>query len=167
MTSAVATVRAEKRPISLPRRRAPRRSAASSPARMRRQRLAAGASGTVAIILTGLSLTHLAHGIAVVTSAAPWETWAMATGIDLGFLAAESAMLCAASEPVRRTVGRWAHPTVIASLTLSGVLNALAFAHGADGWRVYAASVLGLAVPALIYALARVAFTLATSGERN
>lgn len=162
-----ATIRAEKRPTASVRRRASRRTVASNPARLRRQRLAAGASGAVGVILTGLSLTHLAHGIAVVTSAAPWETWAMAAGIDLGFLAAESAMLCAASEPVRRTVGRWAHPTVVASLALSGVLNALAFAHGAEGWRVYAASVLGLAVPALIYALARVAFTLATSGRHN
>lgn len=166
MTS-VATIRAEKRPTASARRRAPRRTVASNPARLRRQRLAAGACGAVGVILTGLSLTHLAHGIAVVTSAAPWECWAMAAGIDLGFLTAESAMLCSASEPVRRLVGRWAHPTVIASLTLSGVLNALAFANGADGWRVYAASLLGLAVPALIYALARVAFTLSTSGERN
>lgn len=165
--TAVTTIRAEKHPIAVARRKTSRRPSASHPARLRRQRFAAAASGAVAVILTGLSLTHLAHGIAVVTSAAPWETWAMAAGIDLGFLAAESAMLCAASEPVRRTVGRWAHPTVIVSLTLSGVLNALAFAHGADGWRIYAASVLGLAVPALIYALARVAFTLATSGERH
>lgn len=123
MTAAIAAIRAKKRPMPT-RRRAPRRPAPSGPARLRRQRLAAGASGAVAVILTGLSLTHLAHGVAVVTSAAPWECWAMAAGIDLGFLAAESAMLCAASEPVRRAVGRWAHPTVIASLALSGVLRA-------------------------------------------
>jgi hypothetical protein len=43
----------------------------------------------VASTLTALSLTHLAHGISIVTAAPRWENWAMAIGIDLGFVALE------------------------------------------------------------------------------
>lgn len=43
---------------------------------------------------TALSLSHLAAGIAIVTSARPWEARAMAVGIDLGFVTLELAPDC-------------------------------------------------------------------------
>jgi len=48
------------------------------------------------LVLTALSLPHLAHGIELVTGAPAWESWLMAIGIDLGFLAPEIGQLCAA-----------------------------------------------------------------------
>jgi hypothetical protein len=39
-------------------------------------------------------------------------------------------------------------------------MNALAFTSQAEGWHVYPAAVLGLAIPALIYALTRVGAAL-------
>jgi len=42
-------------------------------------------------------------------------------------------------------------------------MNALAFGAQADGWMVYPAVNLGLAIPSLIYALSRTAFGLAAS----
>lgn len=138
----------------------------ANPRRLRRQHLAAGSTGGVAVVLTGLSLSHLAHGIELVTGAAAWECWALAVGVDLGFLAFEVALLCAATEAVRRSVGRWAHPAVMVLLVISGCLNALAFAHAATDWRLAAAAALGLSIPTLVYVLARVSFVLATQGNR-
>ena len=48
--------------------------------RIRRQQVAAAAVAFVGVVLTVLSLSHLAHGIALVTSAPLWEAWAMAVG---------------------------------------------------------------------------------------
>jgi hypothetical protein len=41
---------------------------------------------TVALVLLGLSLSHLASGVAIVTGAGYFDGWAMAIGIDLGFI---------------------------------------------------------------------------------
>src|SRR5262245_26594644 len=74
--------------------------------RMRQQAIAGTAIGAVALILTGLSLTHLSHGITIVTGAPAWESWAMAIGIDLGFVALEFANITV-GERLRRTIHRW------------------------------------------------------------
>ncbi|WP_029002739.1 hypothetical protein [Azorhizobium doebereinerae] len=136
-------------------------------ARINRQRVAAAGAAAVAVVLTGLSLSHLSHGIHLVTQAPPAESWAMATGVDLGFIASELAMLCASTEAVRRSVARFAQPAIAGTLGMSAALNALAFALPMDGWQLYAAAALGVAIPALVYALARVAFALATQGPRE
>lgn len=128
--------------------------------RLKRQRVAAGAVGLVAIVLTGLSLSHLAHGIALVTNAPLWEAWAMAIGIDLGFLAFELAQLCAASPAVRREIETFTKPAIIGTLAASSLMNGLAFGSAAQGNMVYFAAALGFAIPALIYALSRVTFGL-------
>lgn len=128
--------------------------------RLKRQTFAAFAVATVTIVLTGLSLSHLAHGIALVTNAPTWEAWAMAVGIDLGFIALELSQLCAATPAVRRSVETFSRPAIIGTLTVSAVMNALAFGSAAEGAMVYAAAALGVAIPALIYALSRVTFGL-------
>lgn len=131
--------------------------------RLRRQHVAAGAVATVDVILTALSLSHLAHGIALVTQAPMWEAWAMAVGIDLGFIALEVAQLCAATPAVRREISRFTKPAIIGTLAASAVMNAMAFGSQATGLMVYPAILLGVAIPALIYALSRVAFGLSVS----
>jgi hypothetical protein len=55
---------------------------------------AAAAVLAVTLVLLGLSLSHLAAGIALVTGAGPFKGWLMA-GIDLGFIALELAVLAA------------------------------------------------------------------------
>src|SRR5215831_1963357 len=45
---------------------------------LRRQAGTALGVGAVAVTLTALSLSHLAHGIEIVTGCQPWEGWAMA-----------------------------------------------------------------------------------------
>src|SRR5262245_26986191 len=73
----------------------------------RRQTRAAAAVGSVAMVLTALSLHHLASGIELVTRAPTVEAWAMAIGIDLGFIALEGAQLCVGTPLAAKAVGKW------------------------------------------------------------
>jgi hypothetical protein len=76
--------------------------------------------------LTALSLKHLASGIAGVTGCDAWEGWAMAAGIDLGFVALELAQL-SVGDRVRRQIARFAKPAIIGTLAGSATMNAVAF----------------------------------------
>jgi hypothetical protein len=105
----------------------------------------------------------LASGIRLVTNCPPWEAWSLAIGIDIAFIAMEVAALAAATERVRREIGAWTRTGIVATLLLSAALNALAFAAQASGLLVYAAALLGVFVPALVFALSRIAFALAAS----
>ena len=144
-----------KRRVAIPR------SAATSS--LRRQQSAAAAVASVAVALLGLSLAHLASGIQVITHAPTWEAWCLAIGLDVGFISAEAAMLCASSMSVRREVARFAKPTIVGTILASAGMNALAFASQSDGWMVYPAAGLGLAIPAMVFALSRIAFALSAT----
>lgn len=123
----------------------------------RRQGATAIGIGLVAVTLTALSLSHLAHGVALVTGAEAWEAWSMAVGIDLGFVALELSQLATVSDHVRRQVSRFARPAIVGTLAGSAAMNAFAFAARAvNPWMMAAAITLGVAIPALIYALTRV-----------
>ncbi len=136
-------------------RPAVRRTPRGSVRRMRRQAMAGAAVGFVALTLTALSLTHLAAGIKIVTQAPTWEAWAMAVGIDLGFVVLEMAQIVA-NEKLRRAMAKWAGPAIVGTLIGSAVLNAFAFGAQATGLMIVPAVILGLAIPALIYALTRI-----------
>jgi hypothetical protein len=88
---------------------------------------AAAAVLGVTLILLGLSLSHLAAGIGLVTGAGPSDGWAMAIGIDLGFIALELAVLAAPADK-RAAVVRYAAPAIIGSLAASAAMNGFAFA---------------------------------------
>jgi hypothetical protein len=127
---------------------------------IRRQAGTAVAVGLVAVTLTALSLSHLAHGVEIVTGSSTWESWAMAIGIDLGFIALELSQL-AIGDKVRRQVARFARPAILGTLAGSAAMNAFAFAAQTKTLRMLAAAItLGLAIPALIYALTRVGAAL-------
>lgn len=130
-----------------------------------RQAGAALSVGVVAALLTTLSLSHLAHGITAITGASEWEGWSMAIAIDLGFIVLELCQLAATSEKVRRQVSAFAYPTIIVTLVGSAGMNALAFSGRyftiPPTVMTVAAVTLGVAIPALIYALTRVGAALA------
>jgi hypothetical protein len=128
--------------------------------KLRRQAAAAIGVGGVACVLTALSLNHLARGIGMVTGAAEWEAWSMAAGIDLGFVSLELAQLVVTTETVRRAVRRYCRPAITGTLAGSAALNALAFATQSTGWMLAPAIAMGLAIPALVYALTRIGATL-------
>ena len=108
----------------------------------------------VALALLGLSLSHLASGVAIVTGSGERDGWLMAVGIDMGFVALELALLVAPAA-TRPAVGRYASPAIVGTLATSAAMNAFAFASHADGLMIYPAIGLGFAVPALVYALTK------------
>jgi uncharacterized protein YjeT (DUF2065 family) len=129
---------------------------------LRRQAGTAVGVGAVAVTLTALSLSHLAHGIEIVTHCQSWEGWSMAIGIDLGFVALELSQL-AIGDKLRKPVARFARPAILGTLAGSAAMNAFAFAAQADGYVMMAAAItLGVAIPTLVYALTRVGAALAT-----
>jgi len=104
--------------------------------------------------LLGLSLSHLASGVAIVTRSGERDGWLMAGGIDLGFVALERALLVAPSA-TRPAVARYASPAIIGTLATSAAMNAFAFASHAEGLMIFPAIGRGFAVPALVYALTK------------
>lgn len=126
----------------------------------RQQALSASAAGVVALVLTALSLTHLSHGIEMVTHSPTWESWAMAFGIDAGFVVIEFCLLCPMSDKTARAIKTWAAWAIGGTLVGSAALNALAFGAQAEGYMLYPAVMFGLAVPALIYAMTRIGATI-------
>ncbi len=108
----------------------------------------------VALALLGLSLSHLASGVAIVTGSGERDGWLMAIGIDIGFVALELALLVAPAA-TRPAVARYAQPAIIGTLATSAAMNAFAFASHADGLMIFPAIGLGFAVPALVYALTK------------
>lgn len=134
-------------------------------ARMRRkleqQRTASYCVGGVALVLTALSLSHLAHGIVLVTGAEAWEAWAMSIGVDLSFVILELSLLFTATDVDREKVKGYVNAAIIGTLGFSAAFNAFAFSAQAQGpWLATIAACLGIAIPALIYALTRVCATL-------
>jgi hypothetical protein len=138
--------------------RAPRVSASAK--EIRAQRWSAAGLGAVAAVITGLSLSHLSHGIEVITHPSyAWEPWAMAVGIDLGMVAAEVASLVA-GERVRQSTRWWSASLIIGTLVLSACMNAFGFASQAPTLPFQVAGVVfGVAVPAAIWSLMRLAAT--------
>lgn len=130
-----------------------------------RQKVAAGAIGAVGVTLTALSLSHLASGIALVTGSSGVESWAMASGIDLGFIALEAAQLTVGARLLKR-IDRYTRPAILGTLAGSAAMNAMAFAAHATTYATAAGAVaLGLAIPALIYVLMRVGAALYIDGQ--
>jgi F0F1-type ATP synthase assembly protein I len=119
------------------------------------QRVSAGLLGGVAAVLTGLSLSHLADGIALITHSTGWQPWAMAVGIDIGMAATELAALTAG--PTVRAQTRWYSASMLAgTLGLSSAMNSFEFASRASSLPFEIAGVVfGIAVPAAVYALIR------------
>lgn len=129
--------------------------------KMARQRFAAYGIGAVAVVLMGLSLSHLASGVHALTRGDEWHAWAMAIGIDAGFIGLELGQLCVSTETMRRTVAKWAEPTIVGTLIVSAIMNAYAFASTTNDYVVAcAACALGISIPALVYVLTRVSVAL-------
>lgn len=125
--------------------------------RQLRQQLFSGSAVCIAALtLTGLSLAHLAHGISIVTHASTIEGWAMAVGIDFGFVALEAAKITTVGDQQTKEINKMANPTIVGMMIGSAVLNAFAFSAQSDGWMMYPAIVMGLAIPAMIYNLTKV-----------
>jgi hypothetical protein len=69
-------------------------------------------------------------------------------------------------DKIRRDVSMYASPAIIGSLAISAAMIFFASALRAEGWMVYPAIGLGIAIPAPIYTSIEVAGTLALAAER-
>jgi hypothetical protein len=127
---------------------------------------AAAAVMATALALLCLSLTHLASGVSILTGSDAWSGWAMAVGVDAGFIVLEIAMLVA-SEPVRAEVTRWANPAIIGTLMTSAAMNGFAFGSHSTGWMLWPAIGLGVAIPLMVLALVKVGSTLFFAKEHR
>jgi hypothetical protein len=134
--------------------------------RVQRQLAASAAVAAIGLVLTALSLSHLAHGVAIVTGIPAWQSWATAIGFDLTLIALESAQLVAIGEPVRREIARWARPSILGVLVGSACMNAFAFAEKVSGWWLAPAIAIGIAIPCLIYVLTRISVALFLATQR-
>ncbi len=133
-----------------------------------RQRYAAYFIGAVALTLTGLSLSHLAEGVQALTQSSHMNSWAMAAGIDLGFIGLELGQLAITSDKLRTLVGRYANPAICGTLIASAAMNAFAFGSKAtDCTHLVSACALGIAVPALIYVLSRVSAAMWMDAQKG
>jgi len=123
---------------------------------IRAQRYSAAMLGGVAAVIMGLSLSHLAHGIELITAPSyAWEPWAMGVGIDCGLVATEISTLTA-SEKVRRETRRYSIAMITGTLVLSAAMNAYGFASQASTLPFQVAGVVfGIAVPAMVWTLTR------------
>jgi len=81
--------------------------------RGRRSHIVAASSVTLALL--GLSLSHLASGVAIVTGSGERDGWLMAIGIDMGFVALELAVLVAPAT-ARPAIARYASPAIVGTL---------------------------------------------------
>jgi hypothetical protein len=124
----------------------------SSKAAVLRRHAPAAGLGAVILVLIGLSLSHLAHGVQIVTGCAWWEALAMAIGLDLLIVGLEVAMVSTAGTKAYRPVARFANPALVAAFVWSAGLNAFAFsATSMVLWMTVVAASLGASIPALIY----------------
>jgi hypothetical protein len=123
--------------------------------------------GAVILVLLSLSLSHLSHGIALITGALSWEGWSMAIGLDLLIVALEVAMVSTAGTRAYKPVARFAKPALIAAFIWSAGLNALAFSATSAVvlWMQITAASLGASIPALIYAATRAWAALAINAR--
>jgi hypothetical protein len=118
----------------------------------RNARAAAWFIAAVVLALLGLSLSHLAHSIAMVSGAQEWQAISMAIGIDLGLIALEYAAITSSATPVYPHVRLWIRGGVLTTIVFSMLFNALAFHAGATTpVHQILAVILGLTVPGLIY----------------
>jgi hypothetical protein len=95
----------------------------------------------------------------MVTGSSTWEAWAMAVGIDIGFVATELGQLVI-GERLRKAISVYLKTTIFGTLAASAMMNVGAFAAHADGWMVGPAVLMGLAIPTLIYLFTRIGAAL-------
>ena len=143
----------------------PRKRRVTKAAIIRRHAPAAGL-GSVILVLLYLSLSHLAHGVVIVTGCEAWEGMAMAVGLDLLIVGLECAMVATAGTKAYRPVARFANPALVVAFMWSAGLNAFAFsAASAALYMVITAAALGATIPGLIYAGTRAWAALAISAR--
>ncbi len=139
------------------------------PSQKRMFRSGACFAAVVIVALMLLSLSHLADGISRITGVPFWRAVAMALGIDMGLVAAESARVITATTALYQRI-RWHSAVVVwTTLVLSMFLNSLAFCERSDteAYHIALGIALGIILPLLVFLLTRLATTMWVAGRRE
>ncbi len=137
-------------PKSAPKSRKAAAVARQSSTRQRLALTSASAIGMVAVCATALSLSDLAESIQDVAHVTTWKAYALATALDANFIATESFSLFA-TMAVSKVTHRATTATKVITLAMSGIANAYAMAHTANGMVLQGACIAaGFAIPALV-----------------
>lgn len=156
-------------PTSSPRRKikaakAPPTLSKRTQRRIRLQHMSSALLASVATVMTGVSLAHIAGGTQFITHDAipEWQAWGIAIGLDVNYVGMELAGVVAAMQHVRdrlHKLTRWGIPAVMG---FSMSMNSLEFARGATNEYELAAGIaMGVVLPALVWLAYKVAAVLA------
>lgn len=115
------------------------------------------------LTMLGVSIEHLAHGLADYTGTAVWSAWSLALATDGGLIAAELSLIMFGS--ILKEVRQYAWGIIAIVLPLSMFMNWHGFAAGGKSEAM--AIVLGIAVPLLLWLTAKLAGTLWIAANRN
>lgn len=110
------------------------------------------------------TVSHIAGGVTHITHAAVPElqSWGVAIGLDVNYVAMEMAGVVAAMQHVRDRLHRLSRFGIPAVMGFSMALNALEFAAGAtNAYELAAGIAMGVILPALVFLTFRVAAVLA------
>ncbi|MBL8797980.1 MAG: hypothetical protein JNM56_29045 [Planctomycetia bacterium] len=118
---------------------------------------AALAAGGAGVSLMALSVAHCTEAISLLTGSHWALSGLLAIGIDAGMVASELAELTAHGTSAQREVSRWANAYIVVAVLLSVLLNAYAFSLHAPAGMQWAAVLLGVVIPGLMYAAGRYA----------
>lgn len=130
---------------------------------------AAIAAAIVGGSMLALSLTHLTHGLSLITGDHVVLSFLLALGIDMGMVAFKVASVVASGRPVWEEIRAYNTTGLIACLTISGLLNVLSYVQGKDvgsfEWLLSVA--LGVFIPGSVYCLSQVAAKLWLNGAKR
>lgn len=123
--------------------------------RLRRQLYKAHAGAVIVFALLAVSLYDQAMGVSILTHAPAWECWALAIGIEVGFVSLKLDILLSATDKVRKAVKGYAMPALYATIAASGIMNAFSLSDPMHGWEKIPAAVLGLLISFLIFQISQ------------
>jgi hypothetical protein len=118
----------------------------------------------VASGMTGVSLAHIAGGVEHLTNGAipHWQSWAVAVGLDVNYIAMEIAGVVAALQATKDKLHKFTRFGIPGIMVFSMAMNSLEFSAGAIGpYQIAAAVAMGVILPALVWLTYRVSLVLA------
>lgn len=129
------------------------------------QQIAAIGIAAIGLLITALSLSHLAHAVGTITAMPAWQAWSTAAAFDLLLIGLEGAQVIAtgACKAALRRVGPW---TIRGVLVGSAAMNSFAFGeHLAGSYWLIASTAIGIAIPCLMLVSSKAALALWMDGS--
>jgi len=123
----------------------------------------------VGVVLLACSLTHLAHGVHMITGDNWVLAWCLAIGIDAGIIGLKLATVVGQRKPVWKEIGHTTNFFLVFALSLSAGLNVLSYTdiQLTDSQRFVASVVLGVFIPSFLWGLSQVSSKVWMDGNKQ